>query len=341
MRERKHIFLLAFLAVLVGSLATSCKTNEEEARKSIHFGTQTITRAAIITQQDLENASLVGGQHIGIYGTVSDALNPTPVEIITNEPLYFDDESGEWDYTNTRYWVPGANHEFVAIFPHTADEYTWDSETGTITRNNITLGVANNTDYMWASASRNLATNPDTTTPVLLQMHHACALVEFWFVNASSHAIGSITEISLADLHYRGNLTCSKDGSSNMEVINDDSGSYAGNLTATNMEVNLSIHYNLFDNLGDPSAEVYDNVAYCTRKGSGALVVMPQKIAAGDVTLTLKFPGEDPTTINLSQMSSVTEWEAGHKYVYTLARTTTDITFDVRVLDWIDDNVEL
>jgi hypothetical protein len=40
-------------------------------------------------------------------------------------------------------------------------------------------------------------------------------------------------------------------------------------------------------------------------------------------------------------MSSVGKWEAGNKYVYTIYLTTTEITFDVRVLDWVDDEIEL
>ena len=324
MREVKNIIFRAVFAATVCLLATSCKINTEEVDNTIRFGTQTTTRAAISTQQDLEQASQTRGEHIGIYGTVRNALNPTPVEIISNEPLYFD--GTDWVYDNTRYWTPGANHEFVAIYPYSATDYTWNAETGTITRNNITLGVANNTDYMWAASSRNLATSPDTTTPVLLEMHHACALLEFWFVNASSHEVSKINDISIENLLYKGGFTCSKDGTSTLTVSDErvpyTSGIYTGNLTQTNIPVDLTKRYNLFDN-------------------AGALVVMPQLIEGADIDFNLRISGGEISTFDLSQMSSVGKWEAGNKYVYTIYLTTTEITFDVRVLDWVDDEVEL
>jgi hypothetical protein len=35
------------------------------------------------------------------------------------------------------------------------------------------------------------------------------------------------------------------------------------------------------------------------------------------------------------------EWVPGKKYIYTITLTSTNITYDVRVVDWVKDSVEL
>lgn len=331
------------VAVLMVALATSCNNQVEgEQDGTIRFGTKTITttRGAITSDGDLQQASQNGGEHIGVFGSVSNAQTPVPAEIFTNEPLYYD--GADWVYDNTRYWVWGANHQFLAIHPRKSDAYTWNATTGVLNWNDITLGTSNNVDVMWAAASRNLVTNPDTTTPVVLPLKHAFALLEFWFVNASSGVVTSVTDISLENLYYVGSLECSTAGTSTLDVEATKAGSgvYVGHLTNTNIAVNLSQYYNLFDNMGETNTGVYDDIDDITYNNTGTVVVMPQDLYGANVTFKLSTSGTEKT-LNLSTLGSVDEWKAGNKYIYTLTLTTQDITFDVRVVDWVDDQIEL
>lgn len=334
---------LCFAMMMV---AVGCGNRHSFDAGTIAFGTEVKTesaRAAVDSQSDLCEACSSGGEAIGIIGMVSDAQNPTPVDIFANDRLYF--TGSEWTYDNPRYWVRGAQHEFLAIYPHAEGTYTWDCATGTLTYPDITLGTANNIDVMYAIAERNLATSTDTTSPVELELNHAFALLEFWFVNASTNTVSSVSDITIENLRYKGELTLSSDGTANLAVADDrvaaQSKVYVGNLTDTNLPVNLSVCYNLFDNVGTVGSSEFDSAAQMTRKNGGAVLVMPQVIEGAGVEFELRISGGNLSSFDLSQMSSVTEWKAGYKYIYTLTLTTSQITFDVKVLNWIEDHVDL
>ena len=171
-----------------------------------------------------------------------------------------------------------------------------------------------------------IVTSSDTTSPVELQLHHAFALLEFRFVNASSAAVSSVSGIALEGVQYKGSFGFSEDGTSSLSVASDlvaaDSNIYVGSLSATNIPVDLSTSYNLFENMG-------------------TLVVMPQEVYHKSAELKMQVAGGVRMGVNLGNTNSVYTWEAGKKYIYTMTLTTSTITFDVSVREWIRDEVEL
>lgn len=312
--------VLAVLCVVLAGVACNQTTYNDGA---IVFRTapESHTRAAVESDSDLREACSLGGEAIGIVGVVSNEQSSN-VEIFSNERLYYSDT--KWTYDNPRYWVWGALHEFMAIYPHSESAYTYDSAAGIVERENVALGTANNMDLMWCVAKRDLVDGGDKTSPVTLNLHHAFALLEFRFVNASSSAVSSVDNISLEGVLYRGDFGFSEDGTSTLSVKSDiaPEGTYVGQLSATNIPVNLSQSYNLFENMG-------------------ALVVMPQDVYKKDIILNMQIGGGVVSGVNLGLNSSTDNWEAGKKYIYTMTLTTERITFDVNVREWIDDKIEL
>ena len=331
------------LLVAVVMLSSACNGDESNDLGAISFGTSTdlVSRAAIYSNGELQEACLNKAQSIGIYGTATTSQTPTPVEVFSNDALYYD--GSEWTYDNLRYWAYGAKYDFAAIFPRSTS-YTYNSSTGDLSWKNITLSSSNNMDLMYATAQRDLSVSADTSTPVTLPLKHAFALVEFWFVNASDSSVASVTNVALTNVCNQGEFSLSKNGTAKLTVNSTkNSTAYTGNLATTNIPVNVAKQYNLFGNLGSTSGEVYDSDQNVTRVGSGSVVVMPQLLlGANPVKLQMKVSTQSSTSaVTLGVSGGIEEWKAGEKYVYVLTLTSTKITFEVRVLNWIDDEIEL
>lgn len=307
-------------------LLAACQNHRiEDEREAISFRSPTTkSRTVIGGDTDLQNACTPahdgGGEAIGIMGTVFNDHNDYTL-LFDNEALTY---NTYWSYSPVRYWIRGALHNFLAIYPRQeSGVYTFDRENGILLWNDITLSTENNIDVMYAAAERDLSLPEATTDPVQLKFQHAFALLEFRFVNASDSNVSSVTNISLYNLYHKGKFGFNKYGESGFELMGERAAvdTYVGRCDATNIPVDISKHYNLFANVG-------------------AVVVMPQAVYKQGVMLRLKV-GSTTSDVNLGDFSTAYEWEAGKKYVYTLTRTSSDITFDVRVVDWVEDFIEL
>lgn len=321
MRVKRDVVFKVLATLLVATICGACnQTTYNDGAIRFRTAPDDIARAGIESNTDLQTACSSGGEAVGVVGTVTTPQSGN-VEIFSNERIYF--SGGRWTYDNPRYWVWESLHEFMAIYPH-SNAYTYDSAAGTLVWNDIELGTENNMDVMWAVASRDLAENNDSTSPVTLNLHHAFALLEFRFVNASSSAVSRIDNISLEGVLYKGDFGFTKEGTSTLTVDADVAGAgvYEGELTATNIPVDLSTSHNLFDNVG-------------------TLVVMPQEVYKKNILLNMQIGSGVVSGVNLGTNSTSYNWEAGKKYVYTMTLTTERITFDVHVRGWIDDEIEL
>lgn len=282
------------------------------------------TRAGIESNDDLREACSTGGEAIGIVGVVSNEYSSN-VEIFSNERLYY--SAGSWTYDNPRYWVWGAKHDFMAIYPYSSSgDYTYDSAAGVVEYPSLVLGESNNIDLMWSISSRDLSVDPDTSSPQQLDLHHALALLEFRFVNASSSVVSRVDNIALEGVKYKGSFSFTRSGETTLtvasDVVTEGSGIYKGELSTTNIPVDISKTHNLFENMG-------------------SVVVMPQTVNRQPISLKLRVSGGVTSAVDLGTNSTALSWEAGKKYIYTMTLTTETVTFDVNVLDWVDDEVEL
>lgn len=327
MKSGKIGFLRLALLALIGVFALSCCKDDEPngEQRVISFRSKAVDTKAVVESDEVLRELCATGDAIAVFGRVNNAHN-TNQAIFNNTPLTYTD--GDWSYEDPRYWIRGAKHEFMAVYPYSevGTAYTWDATTGTITFEEITTGTANNIDVMYASAERDLAANPTDFSRVPLEMHHALALLEFRFVNGSDRPVSSVTNISLDNHLYRSSLAVGQDGTAALtantsERVGEGSGLFVGELSATNLPIDLSKSYNLFENVG-------------------SVVVVPQSVYKQGVMFRLRV-GDVSSVVDLGTTGTITEWEAGKRYVYTMTLTTTTITFDVQVIDWIRDEIEL
>lgn len=326
-------FAVAAFVCACALLASCDRANEDPNPQSteISFNSAATDTRAVIADDSSLQASCSTGEGIGVWGVVNNANNNNSV-LIDNAKLTFD---ADWSYTPTRHWIRNALHEFWALYPHSDANCVLDAVNGTLTRNNITLGTTtatNNVDYMCAFNSRDLRDPEATTEPVPLEMRHALSLLEFRFINATNEVEG-ISNIYLEGHLYSGSITFGKDGSLegttdglvdvvvNTNPTTAPSGMFDGLCTASPIPKNLSKSYNLFENVG-------------------SVVVMPQQVEGKDIILHLSVAGHSTSDVNLGKFP-VAEWVSGKKYIYTLTLTPQTIIGDVRVVDWIKDEVEL
>ena len=335
MRVKKVIFFVAaFFACAWVLVLTSCGHNEEPTLQevAISFNSTATDSRAVITDNAALQTACSSGEAIGVWGVVNNDIN-TNAMLFDNIELTYD---GQWGYEPTRHWIRNAQHDFWALYPQSDDNCVFDVAAGTVTRSNITLGTtnaANNVDYMCAFSTRDLRLPDATTAPVPLDMTHALALLEFRFINALGQVSG-VTNISLEGLVYRGSITFGRDGSlggtrnglvdirvdKESAIVATGSNIYTGLCSTSPIPKNLSLSYNLFENVG-------------------GVVVMPQQVEGKNIMFNLKV-GDSSSSINLGQLSP-SEWEAGKKYIYTTTLTSTTIVCDVRVVDWVKDTVDL
>lgn len=341
MRVKNWTYFLAVAALLGVSLfATSCeRDNREEPvveKEAISFRSaqsngEGRSRVVIADDEALQSACS-SGEGIGVWGIVNDDVN-TNASLLDNVKLTFDTAISDWTYEPTQYWIRGAKHDFWAIYPYSAADCSLNPTTGILTRTNITLGTtnpANNVDYMCAVSSRDLADPAASTGPVPLELRHAMSLLEFRFVNAMGF-VDAVTDISLNGHLYKASLAFARDGvlegttDGLVDILVTPTGDLAeANLfqgqSLTNIDKNISTSHNLFGNVG-------------------SIVVLPQEVEGKSVFFNLTV-NSSPSNINLGILP-ITEWLPGKKYVYTVTLTTSTITCDVIVVDWIKDEVEL
>ena len=186
---------------------------------------------------------------------------------------------------------------------------------------------------LYAAKMRDLAEIDDFST-VPLHFRHACSAVKFNLINASNATVTNVRNIRLVGLQNRGDFTFSADGSASWvldgSTVAAESQTFGGACTLPNggLPVNLNYKHPLYD--------------------YGTLLVLPQSVYKTPVTLHLEYIKQGDSSYAIRDIelgwlggSTPTEWKAGQKYEYNLTITDNTITTEVRVVDWIDDYVDL
>ena len=240
-----------------------------------------------------------------------------------------------WDYGETRYWIRGGKYHFIAIYPYDDSDYDYDMSDGSVECVGYNAGVKHlNTDFLYAVATRDLSNfnvEPDYST-VELPFKHACAAVEFRLRNSSNATVVAVTDVALINICAEGNFHLSANGTATWNIDSEkrvtDHNTFGGvcTLPTGGLPVNTSYFHSIYD--------------------SKALTMLPQRIWKSGTTLRFNIRVEGSSTvfpheIDLGNIASTTEWVAGKKYIYNFTLTDETITFDVSVVDWVEDFIEL
>ena len=313
---RKFYIIAISLFTLVG-----CRDSVETPRHTIGFASQ-VNRSIVEGVEDLRN-----GEGIKLFGTAT-LTSGDIIRLFDAEQLYFDTDLYDWNYVNTRYWAPQADHRFYALWPYDTNA-TFTDEDAKVTINHT--ADADGADLLYAVASRNLLYNEDYST-VSLSFRHACAALQFSIINASDAVVTNVSNIYLTGVQNKGTFTFDISGTSNWEldgsvVASTDRTTFGGD-NLTNLAIDINTKHSLY--------------------AGGAVVVPPQEILNTEILLHLEIKKQGNATAEVKDVmlgklgaSAPIEWEAGKKYEYTLTVTENAIVSNVKVVPWIDHYVDL
>ena len=289
----------------------------------IDFASQ-ISRAMIDSVEELRR------EELRLYA--SYMLDGRTARVFDAERLYYNNEEEAWDYANPQYWIAGAYYNFFAVSPYNTNCNYSDGGELIVPNYRSYTGAP---DLLYASTVRDLTFDDDFST-VPLRFHHACSAVQFSLVNGSSNKLTDVRNIRLVGLCNQGNLRIGDDGKATWELdgsilpAESDEHPFAGvcTLPEGGLPVNIAVEHPLYDN--------------------GAVVVLPQVVYKNTVTLHLEYKKERDSEYSVRDIelgflgaTAPTEWKAGELYKYKLNITDNTITAEVKVVDWIDNFVDL
>lgn len=287
--------------------------------------------ASQVNRSIVENIGDLQQQEIKLYGAYT--LDGRTARVFDAERLYYDSSLPGWDYAIPQYWIMNAAYRFCAISPNNVP-CDFSDEVGEV----VISGYRSSTggvDLLYASAERDLKDNEDYST-VPLHFRHACAGVQFNLINASSNVLRDVRNIRLVGLQNCGNFTFDSQGTAEWALdgttigADDYAQPFGGICTLPDggLPVNLNVRHPLYD--------------------EKVLMVLPQTIYKTPVTLHLEYIKEGDAEYAVRDIklgwlggSTPTEWKSGEKYEYNLTITDNTITFEVIVVDWIDNFVDL
>jgi hypothetical protein len=272
----------------------------------------------------------VRAQQISLYASYT--YEGGSARVFDAERLYYNAEISAWDYDHPQYWLMGAYYRFCAVSPYTIRGTYADWGELVVSGYESYTGAP---DLLYAAEVRDLTAVDDFST-VQLRFRHACSGVQFSIVNGSSSVLTDVRNIRLVGLHNKGDFSFRADGTAMWNFTSDvlpaesDEYPFAGVcvLPEGGLPVNIAVEHPLYD--------------------SGAVLVLPQSIYKSSVTLHLEYKKQGDSeyavrNIELGMLggSTPTEWKAGELYKYKLNITDNTITAEVKVVDWIDNYVDL
>lgn len=156
----RGVLLLVAAALMFSSCAETPGPEEEVTdTRTISFGPPALTRSAIDNAGDMqkeENAFSVWGWYANAGGTESGT-------VFNNKRVFWSAANPGWGYEGTRYWHPGLDYRFYALYPSTDKLGTGVNaacaENGTITITNF--DATHGTDLMTAQQT---VQTPDVLT---------------------------------------------------------------------------------------------------------------------------------------------------------------------------------
>ena len=335
---------LFFIAAIAGVALASCVKNEP---------------APSVTQQDEITflAPIVGPQTKvnGAIGARYDTQESFDVWCVHNVndiqawggQVYFNDTKAEYDSQkdgwalNPKYYWPATGKlSFVAMSPSISNKTTYDATNGF----KITVAWSqgsnedNIVDLMYSDESRNNAKaefdadseekngNKNSYKGVDITFKHALSYIVFKIKTTADYSATTtfkLNTITLSNIYTTGTFT--------QNVTSGDNWTVSGN------EVGTYVAFNNAEGLSYGSSAV-DAPAETTKE----IILLPQTLTAKAQQLKVNYQistdnGEtwiaQEQTVDVLN-DSVTKWEMGKKYTYTLSIGMTEILLDPAVAEW-------
>lgn len=304
------------LTLLLGSLLTGgCVSTVDEPvadTAPISFAT-TMTRAAVDANKD-------GMESFLVWGGFDSQNNLFNAETVTPQGYY----------DGTRYWVPGAAHNFYALHPASLKDKASCADDGVITVTDFDTSQKRGTEAIDLMTARQTGISykvENPPSPVDLTFSHELSRVRF---TISTDAKVTITGVKLWGVAYKGDFT-------------SNSTTPWSNLTrATENETPFS-QPDVFELEANGKRHLLAGTPG-TNDNYGDLLFIPQSIGESVIfSMTWNYDNGTSRTVNVPlPQAGPALWEKGKSYHYqaTIPSPTTDITFTVTITDWNNQRID-
>lgn len=300
---KKNIFILMMVAA--AALAVSCnKTAGVEepalAENAISFGTEISTKS---TESTISTLKSDGFNVIGMHGT--DNVFAQHVEGVSWSDTP-DAKMGNWKYSAVRYWKTYGTYEFAA---------TSKSSVLNVDENSTKVSAQYRIndcqdDILLAYAKCAMGTTKPADYPkVMLNFKHATAAVQFKIYSKSIDSDLTLFEVRKmvaggSFVYEGGNLVWSIGAVDNINSYLKWTGTLA-------LPLDEASKVDVFS-----ATRPYVNGSH-SYAGPTAMVI-PQDLGTQEVRFQVKVGSETIESV-LKLKSSNNKWEAGKKYIYTMA----------------------
>lgn len=321
----KGVFLTFAVLLMFSSCAETPGPDEGVAdARTIRFASAALTRAAI----DDANGLNTPGESFSVWGNYTDNTSGsgTVTGVFDAEKVTYSEGTG-WGYENTEYWYPGKTYCFYALYPSVdglgeGTEATCDYEGSfSVTGFDATHGI----DLMVARAEpREINSVQDPAAPVAFAFAHRLARLSFAVKAVGCEA--TVTAFKVNGVTWKADLSCPASGnpswSDPQKTADGDS-----RLTKAGGEITVADGTTV-SMLGD--------------------VLLPPHTAdelAADAVISMAYRLKGDTEDRMAAVKlatgTITQWDAGQQYSYTLTVSASSITLTWKVKAWDEQDTEV
>lgn len=305
----KRFILSIFVAVAILSGCNEVET--EDNNTPICFG-EASTRAEVKDASEIKEFKVYAEVNLG-SDSAPDGSNLQWIPLLEGERVYRDndgdgvtDDTGNFTYDNTRYWVNDRTFYFFGFYPETTviTRTSEESESGTILRytGSVQVPYAADSDFMTAlTIQSEIPEGEEFPESVPMQFKHYFANIGFEATKNANNAKITITSIGFSGISRTANLS----------IVCQPGSSYTEELVPV-AEQRTVLRRNLSYDIGNNTPLLEDN----------GLLVVPQSIADGQVMLNISYEyqqdGAEVEYVTFSKAIPAVTWKANQRYVYTL-----------------------
>ena len=205
---KKSLFLLGAAAVVALSSCTKNEVLEVAENRAIGFDNAFVNNGTrSIVDPSLTNSSL---KNFDVYGFVTNTSGNSS-KIFGGDDVT--KEEGNWNYTNTQYWIKGNTYTFGALAPANAATVSGEAITGETNKKvGMTVKFTNdgNTDLLHAAPNAVTVGTDDYNTAVAMVFNHQLSKVKFSFTNSVGVGYSvKVKDVKITNAMAEGTLTVS------------------------------------------------------------------------------------------------------------------------------------
>ena len=362
----KHLSYILCVSLLLVSCRKQEEVRYDDMPAGICFGIDEVLQTRTVLIND--KFQLLSGDAEFGYGVYAARFMPSDAnnthELFMSNVKVSSTDGKEWNYdmypdqegTQLCYWSPGAVHNFFAVYPYYdsgSDEYDLGLEseinegvhalqvTGTDASAILTGTTVEGTSYtnICPDILYGIARYPipysirESRDSVVFNFNHALAAVSFRLRNISEYTVTQVSQSELTGFKNSAEYVRLSDRGAEWGASSSDA-SKRFSLPRIDADLEPGAYY-------EPGGSLFWYTALMIPQNFGADThVNPQM----SFTATLSTGDPKEYTLNFKDypVSAVAEYQyqyqAGYHYIYNLSITAAQITCDVEIVDWIDDD---